>query len=316
MNKRPLERDGRDGAQTTNNKRAESNFDSDYADGGDVSEKNTRQQSNSINAGVIGMGLAMQSGSQEGAQAFASSSTDGSLVETPETPAKVDRTPTESKGQATLDNVDGLNPDGFMETSADVDLLDTTTASTVELGSIATETTGTETQSELLEVFPSLDSTVASVDKQAEAPNPVSSNQNPQAPEFDATQSTGGVSFPGAEGLVETPSTTQEKIPHTSESGEDGLLGGALDPVLGEDGVVADVVDTVSDTVSDVLAPVLGPDGLVDGVLGEDGLLGGTLDPVLGEDGVVADVVDTVSDTVSDVLAIRSSAKMAWLLMS
>ncbi len=76
--------------------------------------------------------------------------------------------------------------------------------------------------------------------------------------------------------------------------GEDGLLGGTLDPVLGEDGVVADVVDTVSDTVSDVLAPVLGEDGLVGGLFG--GILGGVLDPVPDEDSVVDDVVETVSD--------------------
>ncbi|UYV36740.1 hypothetical protein N4R57_17365 [Rhodobacteraceae bacterium D3-12] len=303
MNERPLKRDGRDDTQATNSNRAESTFDSGYADGGDASERIARQQSTSINAGVIGMGLAMQSGSQEGAQAFSSNSADALLVETPEAQAKEDRTPTEPNDKAALNGVDGLNPDGLMETSVDFDLPGAATASAVDIAATATENAGAETQSELLEVLPAFDSTVTSVEKQVETPKPVSSKPDPQAPQLSATQSAAEDGFPGAEELVNTPSTTQENTAHTYEDGDDGLLGGALDPVLGEEGVVADVVETVTDTVSDVLDPVLGEDGLVDGVLGDDGLLGGALDPVLGEDGVVADVVETVTDTVSDVLA-------------
>ncbi|MBO9487622.1 hypothetical protein J7376_13910 [Paracoccus sp. R12_1] len=72
--------------------------------------------------------------------------------------------------------------------------------------------------------------------------------------------------------------------------GQDGLVGGVLDPVLGEDGVVEAVLD-----------PVLGPVGdLTDDLLGQDGLVGGVLDPVLGEDGVVEAVLDPVLGSVGD----------------
>ena len=73
--------------------------------------------------------------------------------------------------------------------------------------------------------------------------------------------------------------------------GQDGLVGGVLDPVLGEDGVVEAVLD-----------PVLGPVGdLTDDLLGQDGLVGGVLDPVLGEDGVVEAVLDPVLGSVGGV---------------
>ena len=72
--------------------------------------------------------------------------------------------------------------------------------------------------------------------------------------------------------------------------GQDGLVGGVLDPVLGEDGVVEAVLD-----------PVLGPVGdLTDDLLGQDGLVGGVLDPVLGEDGLVDGVLDPVLGSVGD----------------
>ncbi|PHQ69461.1 MAG: hypothetical protein COB97_07480 [Paracoccus sp.] len=73
--------------------------------------------------------------------------------------------------------------------------------------------------------------------------------------------------------------------------GQDGLVGGVLDPVLGEDGVVEAVLD-----------PVLGPVGdLTDDLLGQGGLVGGVLDPVLGEDGVVEAVLDPVLGSVGGV---------------
>ena len=112
--------------------------------------------------------------------------------------------------------------------------------------------------------------------------------------------------------------------------GQDGLVGGVLDPVLGDGGLVDSVLDPVLGSVGDltdgllgqdglvggVLDPVLGEDGLVDGVLdpvlgsvgdltddllGQDELVGGVLDPVLGEDGVVEAVLDPVLGSVGGV---------------
>jgi hypothetical protein len=72
--------------------------------------------------------------------------------------------------------------------------------------------------------------------------------------------------------------------------GQDGLVGGVLDPVLGDDGLVDSVLDPVLGSVGD----------LTDGLLGQDGLVGGVLDPVLGEDGVVEAVLDPVLGPVGD----------------
>ena len=73
--------------------------------------------------------------------------------------------------------------------------------------------------------------------------------------------------------------------------GQDGLVGGVLDPVLGDGGLVDSVLDPVLGSVGD----------LTDGLLGQDGLVGGVLDPVLGEDGVVEAVLDPVLGSVGGV---------------
>lgn len=77
--------------------------------------------------------------------------------------------------------------------------------------------------------------------------------------------------------------------------GEDGLLddlldllldeGGLLDSILGDDGLVDTVIDTI-----------LGTDGILDGLVGEDGLLDvdAVVDELLGEDGILTDIVGDI----------------------
>ncbi len=93
------------------------------------------------------------------------------------------------------------------------------------------------------------------------------------------------------------------------ESDADGVLGTVLDPILGDDGLVDNLLDTllgeggILDTllgddslVDTLLDTLIGEDGLLDlealeVVLGPDGLLGGAISELLGDESLVASIL-------------------------
>ena len=114
----------------------------------------------------------------------------------------------------------------------------------------------------------------------------------------------GGVGGGALSGEVDSPKASDGLL------GEDGLVDdvldavvgedGLIDDLLGEDGLVSDVIDVIvgeDGLLGNVLGGgglvdgLLGEDGLVDGVLGEDGLVDGVLDVVVGDDGLLGSVL-------------------------
>lgn len=110
-----------------------------------------------------------------------------------------------------------------------------------------------------------------------------------------------GTRLAGEEG----PSQTIDFIGSDTE----GLVGSVLDPVLGEDGLVDDLLDALfgegglldgllgdEGLVDDLLDGLIGEGGILDlevleGLLGEDGLLDGVVEIILGEDGLLSDLI-------------------------
>lgn len=90
---------------------------------------------------------------------------------------------------------------------------------------------------------------------------------------------------------------------------DEGLPGSVFEPVLGDDGIVDNLLDVLvgeggvldgllgeDGLLDDVLDTLVGEDGILDlsvleGLLGEDGYLGGAINVILGDEGLVADIV-------------------------
>ncbi|SFY28641.1 hypothetical protein SAMN04244548_03379, partial [Paracoccus pantotrophus] len=140
-------------------------------------------------------------------------------------------------------------------------------------------------------------------DRLAAAPSRVVAGDGPTAAAADA-------------GPVAQDGTAAEDAPSEADGsllGEDGLVDSLVSPILGADGLLGTVTDSLVDPilgpdglVSDLLNPILGKDGLLDSVvgvvqegllepiLGKDGLLGNLVTPILGEGGLVDSLVSPI----------------------
>ena len=75
-------------------------------------------------------------------------------------------------------------------------------------------------------------------------------------------------------------------------SNTEGLVGSVLDPVLGEDGLIDDLLDAL-----------FGEGGLLDGLLGDEGLIDDLLDGLIGEGGVLdLEVFESLLDGVVEIV--------------
>ena len=261
-------------------------------------DKGGRLNGVSATATAIGMGLALQSGSPDGLQAFAETLPEG---DAPVPDAKAaDKTPA-AQDQTVLDaDQDGGNATAHPFEIASLDVAaesaavgDTTDAAAepkmASLGAAPLHGSQDDQPYFKQSVKPGEDTDPTL--HTPSSPKPEVSNDTPSSPPPMPVTDT----LLGEDGVVDTVVDTL--------LGEDGVVDTVVDTLLGEDGVVDTVVDTllgedgVVDTVVDTL---LGDDGVVDVVLGDDGIV----DTILGDDGVVDTVIDTVlgDDGVVDVV--------------
>ena len=257
-------------------------------------DKGGRLNGVSATATAIGMGLALQSGSPDGLQAFAETLPEG---DAPVPDAKAaDKTPA-AQDQTVLDaDQDGGNATAHPFEIASLDVAaesaavgDTTDAAAepkmASLGAAPLHGSQDDQPYFKQSVKPGEDTDPTL--HTPSSPKPEVSNDTPSSPPPMPVTDT----LLGEDGVVDTVVDTL--------LGEDGVVDTVVDTLLGEDGVVDTVVDTLlgDDGVVDV---VLGDDGIVDTILGDDGVVDTVIDTVLGDDGVV-DVVlgdDGIVDTV------------------
>tara|TARA_R110000868_G_scaffold18172_70_gene79935 strand:+ start:12080 stop:14260 length:2181 start_codon:yes stop_codon:yes gene_type:complete len=275
-------------------------------------DKGGRLNGVSATATAIGMGLALQSGSPDGLQAFAETLPEG---DAPVPDAKAaDKTPA-AQDQTVLDaDQDGGNATAHPFEIASLDVAaesaavgDTTDAAAepkmASLGAAPLHGSQDDQPYFKQSVKPGEDTDPTL--HTPSSPKPEVSNDTPSSPPPMPVTDT----LLGEDGVVDTVVDTllgEDGVVDTVVDtllGEDGVVDTVVDTLLGEDGVVDTVVDTllgedgVVDTVVDTL---LGDDGVVDVVLGDDGIV----DTILGDDGVVDTVIDTVlgDDGVVDVV--------------
>ncbi len=277
-------------------------------------DKGGRLNGVSATATAIGMGLALQSGSPDGLQAFAETLPEG---DTPVPDAKTaDKNPTAQDQSVLGADQDGANATAQPFEIASLDVAaespavgDTTDAPAepkmASLGAAPLHGSQDDQPYFKQSVKPGEDTDPTL--HTPSSPKPAVSNDAPSSPPPSPMPVTD--TLLGEDGVVDTVVDTllgEDGVVDTVVDtllGEDGVVDTVVDTLLGEDGVVDTVVDTLlgeDGVVDTVVDTVLGEDGVVDVVLGDDGIV----DTILGDDGVVDTVLDTVlgDDGVVDVV--------------
>lgn len=244
---------------------------------------NTKSGLNGVSASAIGMGLALQSGLTGSLAAFAQDAETGDSPDA-DTPGV---------------------PNGISEGTASANLQDT----------LPDAANGDVTS----------DDEVSLEDIEGEAPGAVAA-----AGRTSDISNAGAAAAAAEDRLLDAVETDNENLSseQTSaavvdlldDSDTDGVLGTVLDPILGDDGLVDNLLDTLlgeggildtllgDDSLVDTLIDTLiGEDGLLDldaleSVLGPDGLLGGAITELLGDESLVASILGDDEGVVDDLV--------------
>jgi hypothetical protein len=233
---------------------------------------NTKSGLNGVSASAIGMGLALQSGLTGSLAAFAQ---DADVSDSPDA------------------DTSGV-PNGVSEGAASANLQDT-------LPDVANGDISEDDDVSLEDIEGEASGAVAAAGRTSDISNAGAAAAAAEDRLSDALE-TDNESL-----LNEQTSTTVVDL--LDESDADGVLGTVLDPILGDDGLVDNLLDTllgeggILDTllgddslVDTLLDTLIGEDGLLDlealeVVLGPDGLLGGAISELLGDESLVASIL-------------------------
>ncbi len=233
---------------------------------------NTKSGLNGVSASAIGMGLALQSGLTGSLAAFAQD-------------AEVSDSPDADTSGA---------PNGISEGTASANLQDT-------LPDVTNGDISEDDDVSLEDIVGEASGAVAAAGRTSDISNAGAAAAAAEVLLSDATETD------NENLLSEQASATVVDL--LDESDADGVLGTVLDPILGDDGLVDNLLDTllgeggILDTllgddslVDSLLDTLIGEDGLLDlealeVVLGPDGLLGGAISELLGDESLVASIL-------------------------
>jgi hypothetical protein len=233
---------------------------------------NTKSGLNGVSASAIGMGLALQSGLTGSLAAFAQ---DADISDSPDT------------------DTSGV-PNGISEGAASANLQDT-------LPDVASGDITEDDDVSLEDIEGEASGAVAAAGRTSDISNAGAAAAAAEDRLSDALETDN-------ESLL-NEQTSATVVDLLDESDADGVLGTVLDPILGDDGLVDNLLDTllgeggILDTllgddslVDTLLDTLIGEDGLLDlealeVVLGPDGLLGGAISELLGDESLVASIL-------------------------
>jgi hypothetical protein len=233
---------------------------------------NTKSGLNGVSASAIGMGLALQSGLTGSLAAFAQ---DADISDSPDA------------------DTSGV-PNGISEGAASANLQDT-------LPDVANGDISEDDDVSLEDIEGEASGAVAAAGRTSDISNAGAAAAAAEDRLSDALETDN-------ESLL-NEQTSATVVDLLDESDADGVLGTVLDPILGDDGLVDNLLDTllgeggILDTllgddslVDTLLDTLIGEDGLLDlealeVVLGPDGLLGGAISELLGDESLVASIL-------------------------
>ncbi len=233
---------------------------------------NTKSGLNGVSASAIGMGLALQSGLTGSLAAFAQ---DAEVSDSPDA------------------NTSGV-PNEIPEDAASANLQDT-------LPNLASGDISEDDDVSLEDIEGEASGAVAAAGRTSDISNAGAAAAAAEVLLSDAIETD------NENLLSEQASATVVDL--LDESDADGVLGTVLDPILGDEGIVDNLLDTllgeggILDTllgddslVNSLLDTLIGEDGLLDlealeVVLGPDGLLGGAISELLGDESLVASIL-------------------------